>query len=425
MIVPSIDLRAGRAVQLVGGREQKLDAGDPRPLAERFAIAGEIAVVDLDAALGTGDNTALIEELCRIAPCRVGGGIRDVDRARRWLDRGATKVVLGTAARPELLRQLPRERVVAALDAMHGEVVDHGWTRATGHSVEQRLCELRDCVSGFLLTFVEREGRMGGTAPLDEIRRLVQLAGTARVTIAGGVTTAAEVRALDAAGADAQVGMALYTGALDLGDAIAAPLRTDRPDGLWPTIVVDELGTALGLVWSSADSLRLAVREQRGIYQSRSRGLWRKGETSGAVQQLRRVDLDCDRDALRFVVRQQGQGFCHQGTWTCFGPAEGLTALQQTVQQRRHDAPAGSYTARLFAEPALLASKLVEEAHELAAARNPADVVAEAADVMYFTAVRLAAAGVDLAAVADELGQRARRLSRRPGDAKPPRGEPT
>ena len=118
MIVPSIDLQGGNAVQLVGGKALAIDAGDPRPIAERFRRVGEIAVVDLDAALGRGNNREVMQELVKIAPCRIGGGIRDVDAALSWLDAGATKVVLGTAARPDVLRHLPRDRVVVALDAV-------------------------------------------------------------------------------------------------------------------------------------------------------------------------------------------------------------------------------------------------------------------------------------------------------------------
>ncbi|HOI12058.1 MAG TPA: HisA/HisF-related TIM barrel protein, partial [Myxococcota bacterium] len=254
MIIPSIDLAGGNAVQLVGGREMALDAGDPRPIARRFALAGEVAVIDLDAALGRGSNGHVIRELLRIAPCRVGGGIRDAQAARDWLDAGAAKVILGTAATPDVLSQLPRERVIAALDAVDGEVVVEGWRTRTGRSIVDRMVELRDWVGGFLVTFVEREGRLGGTA-MERVAPLVEAAGDARVTIAGGVTTARDVADLDRLGADAQVGMALYTGRLDLADAIAAPLTSDRPDGLWPTVVTDERGVALGLAWSDLDSL--------------------------------------------------------------------------------------------------------------------------------------------------------------------------
>jgi phosphoribosyl-ATP pyrophosphohydrolase/phosphoribosyl-AMP cyclohydrolase len=414
MIVPSVDLRGGHAVQLVGGKEQVLDAGDPRPLAERFGRVGPIAVIDLDAALGTGSNAEVITDLVGRAQCRVGGGIRDREAAVRWLDAGAEQVILGTAARPELLRTLPRSRVMAALDAVDGEVVVDGWRTRTGASVADRMAELRPFVSGFLVTFVEREGRLGGTA-LDRVPALVEAAGDTRITIAGGVTTPDEIAALDRLGCDAQVGMALYTGRLSLADGFAAVLRTDRADGLWPTVVVDELGTALGLCWSNRESLTRALDTGRGVYWSRSRGgLWEKGATSGATQLLRSVRADCDRDALRFVVQQAGPGFCHLETRTCWGDDDGLQRLARRLAAPE---PQG-YTRRLLDDPALLRSKLVEEAEELAAARTPDEVRHEAADVLYFALVACARAGVDLADVSRELDRRARVVTRRPGDAK-------
>jgi len=418
VIVPSIDLQGGQAVQLVGGKEKALDAGDPRPIAERFSIAGEIAVVDLDAALGTGSNTDVIRELCRLAECRVGGGIRDAATALKWLDAGATKVVLGTAATPEVLAQLPRERTIAALDAIDGEVVIHGWRTRTGRRVEERMRELRDHVGGFLVTFVESEGRMQGI-DLERVRAVIHAAEGVAVTVAGGVTTADDVAAIDRLGAAAQVGMALYTGRLSLADSIAAPLTSDRPDGLWPTLVCDERGLALGLAYSNRESLTRAIETRRGVYCSRKRGLWVKGETSGASQDLVRVELDCDRDCLRFVVKQHGSGFCHDDTYTCFGAARGIKALERTLTARKHDAPAGSYTARLFSDPDLLSSKIVEEAVELCEATTREQTIAEAADVLYFTLARLARDGVSLSEIEAELDRRALRISRRGGDAKP------
>ena len=418
MIIPSVDIAGGRTVQLIGGREQALEAGAPLTWVDRFAIAGEVAVIDLDAALGVGDQRDLIAPLCRRAPCRVGGGIRDVARARFWLDAGAAQIIIGTAATAEFLGALPRERTIAALDAIDGEVVTHGWRTRTGRNVLEQMVELRDGVGGFLVTFVEREGRMQGI-DLDAVKEIVAAAGRTKVTIAGGVTTPADIAALDALGADAQVGMALYTGRLSLAQAIAAPLVTDRPDGLFATVVTDERGTALGLAWSSAESLERAVTERRGIYHSRKRGLWIKGETSGATQELLRVDLDCDRDALRFTVRQEDPGFCHTGSLSCWNDAPGLSALEATLQQRRAEPLAGSYTQRLWENPALLASKLTEEAGELASATTAEAVVAEAADVLYFAMVKLAGSGGTLADVERELAQRALRTTRRPGHAKP------
>lgn len=423
MIIPSIDLMGGQAVQLIGGEKQAIDAGDPRPIAERFALAGEIAVIDLDAAMGTGSNAALIEDLLRIAPCRVGGGIRTYDAAVRWLDAGATKIILGTAAAPDLLSRLPRERLIAALDARDGEVVVEGWKKGTGARIAPRMAELRGLVSGFLVTFVEHEGRMKGI-PLDRAEELLAHAGDARVTAAGGVRSVDEIAALDRMGIDAQVGMALYSGAMSLADAIAAPLRSDRADGLWPTVVCDERGVALGLAYSNAESIRRAVDTRSGVYWSRSRNaLWEKGATSGARQALLRIDPDCDRDALRFTVRQSGAGFCHTGTRTCFGPASGLSALASRIAARLASAPPGSYTRRLIDDPSLLKAKLVEEAGELAEAPNADNAVHETADLLYFALTALARSGGDLESVERELDRRALKMTRRPGHAKPHRDD--
>ncbi len=425
MIIPSIDLMGGRAVQLRQGSTLEIDAGDPRPLAERFAVAGEVAIIDLDAALGRGDNAALIRELLPLAACRVGGGIRSREAALDWLDAGARRVILGTAAHPEILGGLPPERVIAALDARDGEVVVEGWRRGTGRDVIGRLEELDGLVDGYLITFVEVEGTLGGI-PLDRVAALVEAAGSARVTVAGGVRAVSEIAALDRMGADAQVGMAIYSGRMDLADAISAPLRSDRADGLWATLVEDTAGRALGLAWSSAESLRAAVGERRGVYQSRSRGLWRKGETSGATQELVRVAVDCDRDTLRFTVRQHGTGFCHTGARTCFDAAPsrmsakptsssgmGLSGLETRVRARLADPQPGSLTTRLAGDPELLRGKLVEEARELAEAGSKADAVAEFADLHYFALTRLVKAGGSLEDVRHELERRALKVRRR------------
>ncbi len=412
MIIPSIDLMGGQAAQLIGGVAMAIEAGDPMPIGERFAVAGPLAVIDLDAAMTQGSNRALIEALVGRFDCHVGGGIRDVETALFWLDAGARRIILGTMAKPEIVSKLPRDRLIAALDAKHGEVVVEGWKEGTGRGILERVAELKELVDGFLVTFVEREGRMGGT-DMDLARTIVAAAAPARVIIAGGVTTPEEVAELDGMGSDCQVGMALYSGRLDLGEAVAAPLKSDRPDGLIPTVVADERGVALGLVYSSKDSIRAAVNERRGIYQSRRRGLWRKGESSGAVQELLRVTPDCDRDAVRFTVRQMGAGFCHLETMTCFGEDGGLGRLHRRLMERREKAPEGSYTARLFADRARLAAKVSEEAAELNAAATADDVIWEAGDLLYFTLTRLAAEGIDLQAVEKHLDRRERRVRRR------------
>ena len=418
MIVPSIDIMGGKAVQLRHGREFVLEAGDPFAWLERFAVTGEVAVVDLDAALGTGSNAQVIRTMVRQAPCRVGGGIRTRESAIEWLDAGASRVVIGTAATPEFCAALPRERVIAAVDNERGAVVVDGWRTRTGQNAIDVIRELSPVVGGFLVTQVDREGAMGGF-DMNLVRAAVDVAGDARVTAAGGITSPSEIAALDQAGADAQVGMALYSGSLSIGDAFGAPLK-ETATGLWPTVVSDEHGKTLGLVWSSRESLRRAVEERRGVYWSRSRNaLWVKGESSGNTQRLLEVRLDCDRDAIQFIVRQEGSGFCHRGTRTCFGDSFTLDTLERVVQSRLRDSDAGSRTRRLTTEPGLLAAKLREEADELAREETIDGVVHEAADVLYLVVAALARAGGSLADVERELGLRHRAISRRAMEMKP------
>ena len=207
-----------------------------------------------------------------------------------------------------------------------------------------------------------------------------------------------------------------------LGMAYAACCRTDRPDGLFATVVCTRQGEALGLVYSSAESIVASLEAGRGVYYSRSRnGLWRKGDTSGHYQSLHRIDVDCDSDALRFLVTQHGAprpAFCHLNTLSCWGGLRGLRHLQDTIADRIQNAPEGSYTKKLLDDPNLLRNKLVEEAQELAEAESPTHVAEELADVLYFSLTRAVQAGVSLDDAVCELDRRTRKVTRRPGLAK-------
>jgi phosphoribosyl-ATP pyrophosphohydrolase/phosphoribosyl-AMP cyclohydrolase len=413
MLIPSIDIVAGRAVQLVGGEKERIDGGDPFAWLERFSRCGEVAVVDIDAARGDGDNATLIAEMCRLADVRVGGGIRDLESAVAWLDRGARRVVIGTAATPDLLSSLPRERVIAAIDSRDGSVLSHGWRQDTGEELVDRVSQLAPYCGGILVTFVELEGRLQGT-DLARAETIVERGRDTRITVAGGITTSAEISALDRIGADAQVGMALYSGELGLAEALTAPMTSDRPDGLWPTVVVDEAGSALGLAYSNLESVATALESGTGVYRSRGRGLWRKGESSGATQELLGVALDCDRDTLRFTVRQTAPGFCHTGSRSCWGDDAGIARLGRRLAAVADDPPTGSNTVRLLEHPGLLAAKLTEEAGELARATSPEEIIHEIADLVYFALVKAAGAGVSVAEIEAELDSRERKITRRP-----------
>ncbi|KAK4465616.1 histidine biosynthesis trifunctional protein [Cladorrhinum samala] len=207
------------------------------------------------------------------------------------------------------------------------------------------------------------------------------------------------------------------SGKLAVPKILAASWKSDRADGLIPTVVVDEHNTALGLVYSSEESVGEAIRTQTGVYQSRKRGLWYKGASSGDTQELVQISLDCDNDALKFVVRQKGR-FCHLEQAGCFGDLKGIKKLEQTLISRKQSAPAGSYTARLFSDEKLLRAKIMEEAEELCDAKTPEEVSFEAADLIYFAMTRAVAAGVTLADIEKSLDAKSFKVKRRTGDAK-------
>lgn len=407
MIVPSIDLFNGKAVQWRRGAEPVLEREDVFDLLEQFRIYGDVAVIDLNAATNQGDNRDLIGDLLKRAPCRVGGGIRDRDTAMRYLKAGASKIILGTSITEDFVRDLPREAVIAAIDSRGDRVVTEGWRKETTTTTESAIETLADRCSEFLFTHVDREGMMGG---LDRtrVKRIVGLS-PLPVTVAGGITTSDDVRFLHRLGAKGQIGMALYTGRLDPIDAFAACVDFRKAE-LIPTIVQDEPSDqVLMLAYSTRETLDLALRERRGIYYSRSRSeIWRKGDTSGHVQVLRRVDLDCDGDTLLFRVDQTGHA-CHLNRSSCFPSSQApfdLRALDRVLAERARTLPTGSYSARLFQNAELRFAKLREEVEELIEAEAPDEIRWEAADVIFFALAHARACGVGLHEIQAELRSR-------------------
>lgn len=208
-----------------------------------------------------------------------------------------------------------------------------------------------------------------------------------------------------------------------LTQSILSSLKTDRTDGLYTTLVVDTSERCLGLVYSSKESIEQAVERKVGVYYSRSRKeIWVKGLTSGNTQKLVSIQLDCDADALKFVVVQEGRNssFCHLETESCFGQFKhGLAGLEKLLQQRKLNAPQGSYTSRLFNDPALLTAKIKEEAEELTEAKDKNELSWEAADLFYFALAKLVANDVSLSDVETNLHMKHLKITRRKGDAKP------
>jgi phosphoribosylformimino-5-aminoimidazole carboxamide ribotide isomerase len=223
MLIPSIDLQGGAVVQLVQGERLAIRDEDVFRWVRRFEKFPKVQVIDLDAAMGRGDNLGLVRQIAGALSCRVGGGIRTADRAREVLDSGAQQVIVGSAlfknGEPDLAfasalsGSIGRARIIAAVDSRGGQVVIHGWKTALPLTAVDAVRALEPYCDEFLYTHVDTEGLMGGTN-IDAILT-VRRATSRRVTAAGGITTQKEIDDLDALGVDAVVGMAIYTGALN------------------------------------------------------------------------------------------------------------------------------------------------------------------------------------------------------------------
>ena len=228
MIFPCIDLMDGKVVQLIQGREKALEGDSPEEMLRKFAAFPEIQVIDLDAAMGRGSNDHLVRMIASRAVTRVGGGVRSAARAQALVQQGAHRVIVGTSAftksginhalLAELRDAVGRDRLIVAVDSKGGRIVIKGWQEATDLMGEEVLQTLEPYCSGFLCTYVDKEGMMQGT-DLEWFRRL-RAATSLELTAAGGVTTLDDVRALLAMNVHAALGMAIYTGRLRLEDLL-------------------------------------------------------------------------------------------------------------------------------------------------------------------------------------------------------------
>jgi phosphoribosylformimino-5-aminoimidazole carboxamide ribotide isomerase len=224
MLIPSIDLQQGAVVQLVQGERLAIRDEDVFAWVRRFERFPKVQVIDLDAAMGAGDNLALVRTIAGGLACRVGGGVRTIDRARDLIAAGAQQVIVGSSLFKDgrcdlefaraLADALGRERVIAAVDSRGGHVVIHGWKTALPLTAVDAVRALEPFCGEFLYTHVDTEGLMRGT-DMQAIRAVAD-ATARRVTAAGGITTQAEIDRLDALGIDAVVGMAIYTRTLSL-----------------------------------------------------------------------------------------------------------------------------------------------------------------------------------------------------------------
>lgn len=409
MIIPSIDLMDGKAVQLRQGKEKVLERANVFELAKYYSRFGEVAVIDLDCALGNGkNNEELIEQLCKVAPCRVGGGIRTVEKAKRLIAHGAKKIIIGTAASEEFLKQLPKDRVIVAIDSKNGKITTEGWTKELDKTPIDYINRFDDLCSGYLYTVVEKEGMMQG-CDLESIKE-VRKATKKEFVAAGGISTVEEIVALNKMDISTQLGMCIYTGAVNLEDAFVSCMNFEKTSGLIPTIVQDyDSKQVLMLAYSSPESLRKTFESGYATYFSRSRNeLWTKGLTSGNTQELKNVRFDCDFDTLLFTVVQKGNA-CHLDKYSCFGDKEfSIGDLYKVLQSRKEELPEKSFTTKLFKDKFFLKRKIMEEAFEVVNFEQGDGLQWEVADLLYFILTFMVENDVTFEEIVNNLSSRAK-----------------
>lgn len=429
MVISSIDLKDGHVVQLKNGKELVLQRDDAENLIKEFNKYGEVAIIDLDAAMGhtnpKGDtvNTKLLKSLLRKGNVRTGGGVRSVKRAKELISLGAEKVIIGSSAwkknpednksvlntefLEELVQAIGKQRIIIGVDAINGKIAVKGWTETIDVSLVEGAKLAEKYCSELLFTCVEKEGCMQGTnlQMAQELRNAVKC----RVVIAGGVSTEDEIQTLEKMNCDVQLGMALYTNKVSLKNSFIKCLDFEKVDGMIPVIAQDYRSSeVLMMGYSNIEALEKTFETGKLTFFSRTRNvLWTKGETSGHYLEVVKLRADCDRDTILATVIPHG-GVCHTGSFTCFSsePDEKSTLerLYGTIEERFSNPKPGSYTATLNSKR--VREKVEEEAEEICEAEGKEEVIWEAADLLYFVSVLMYKENVTWKDVYDELDKR-------------------
>ncbi len=422
-------MKDGHVVQLKNGKDLVLQRDDADALISDFNKYGEVAIIDLDQALrntdekGNTKNTELLKSLLRKGNVRVGGGIRDVKKARELISLGAEKVIIGSAAwnpspkagesvlntafLEDLNKAIGKQRVIISVDAIQGKIAVKGWTETVDISLIDGAKEAEKYCSELLFTCVEKEGCMQGT-DMEAVKAL-RSAVKCRVVAAGGVNSLEQIEQLEKIGCDVQLGMALYTNKVSLKDSFINCLNFEKVDGMIPVIAQSPSGEVLMMGYSNKEAFEKTFVTGKLTFFSRTRNtLWTKGETSGHFLELVKMRADCDRDTVLATVIPHG-GVCHTGSFTCFGSEcdakSDLERLYGTISERFANPRPGSYTATLDAKR--VREKVMEEAEELTDdAESKDEVIWEAADLLYFVSVLMYKEGVTWQDVYNELDRR-------------------
>ncbi len=422
MVISSIDLKDGKVVQLKNGKDLILERDNAQELINDFNIYGEVAVIDLDAALGNTNakgetpNSTILQDLLRRGNVRVGGGIRDVKRAKQLVMSGAEKVIVGSSAfangsvntsfLQELVDAIGKDRIIVSVDAINGVIAIKGWTESAGIGLVEGAKAVEPFASELLFTCVENEGCMTGIN-LDLVKKLRE-AVKCRLVVAGGVASTEEIASLEKLGCDVQLGMALYTGKVALKDAFIECLNWEKTE-MVPVIAQAVSGEVLMMGFANKEAFNKTFDTKKLTFWSRTRNvLWTKGENSGNFLEVIKLRVDCDRDTVLATVIPHGP-VCHTGAWTCFQSTAdrpySMQFLYDIISERFANPKPGSYTATLDDER--VREKIMEEAEELTdEAETREDYIWEFADLFYFLSVLMYKQNINWKDILDELDKR-------------------
>lgn len=426
MVIASIDLKDAKVVQLLQGKDLVLERDNPEELIQEFNTYGEVAIIDLDAALrnsnadGTTVNTPILKSLLRKGNVRIGGGIREPKKAKELISLGAEKVIIGSAAftladgsaginlefLESMVKAIGKDRIIISVDSRDGKIAIKGWIESAGIDLIEGAQAVEPYCSELLFTCVEREGTMTGIdmTLVRALREAVQC----RLVVAGGVSSVEEVVAIEKLGCDVQLGMALYKGEVSLKDCFIECLDWEKVSGLVPVIAQEQDGEVLMLGYVNREALEKTFATGKLTFYSRTRNkLWTKGETSGNSLYVEKLRVDCDRDTILATVKPVGPT-CHTGAWTCFkttgDKAYSLPYLGSIIKERFANPTPGSYTATLNGER--VREKIMEEAEELVEAETRDDLIWETADLLYFMNVLMEQSQISWQDILNELDRR-------------------
>ena len=421
--IPTLDISKGQAVLVTNGKVTKI-IGDPMKKAEFLSIHKHFQLIDIDRAMGTGDNRELIKQIVKKYPCYVGGGIRTIEDAREFLNTSARRVIISTAMNIELLKQIPKERLILAFDI---DEKFHVYTKGRKELIENKTMfdyieEFKDYVEVVTITFHNTEGTCKGL-PFDQVKQIYDKYKSTNIKLimAGGIKTIDEdIYKLFLNKITPQFGAALWEGHFTLGDVYKKLLEVDMKDKcpktdngqlLIPTIIQSDTGSVLSCVFSTPESLKLSVDTRRATFYSRERNkIWVKGETSGNFHEVKQVHINCDNTAIRMVV--SGDKFCHKNTESCFGhidPARGsLKSMQKIMLAKLEEKSSDkeSFTLNMLNNEHKIISKIMEESQELVCAKGQDEISHESADLIYFVLLYLLKNKLDISNVEDELIKR-------------------